>query len=130
MVLNDTLSNALSKIFNAEKIGKKECEIKPVSKVIKRVLTILNENNYIGSFKEIDDGRGGYIVASLLGNINKCGSVKPRFSTTKNDFEKWEKRYLPAKDFGIIIVSTPKGFLTHNEAKKNNLGGRLIAYCY
>ncbi|MCH7727682.1 MAG: SUMF1/EgtB/PvdO family nonheme iron enzyme, partial [Planctomycetes bacterium] len=59
-----------------------------------------------GSYKEVDDGRGGIIELNLLGNMNKCGVIKPRFSTTNETFEKWEKRYLPAKDFGILIVST------------------------
>ena len=48
----------------------------------------------------------------------------------KADFEKFERRYLPAKDMGILIVSTPAGIMTHVEAKKKGLGGRLLAYCY
>ena len=41
-----------------------------------------------------------------------------------------EKRYLPAKDFGILIMSTSKGIMTHYDAKKKNLGGKLLSYCY
>ena len=67
---------------------------------------------------------------NLLRNINDCGVVKPRFSFKVKDLEKFEKRYLPAKGMGILIVSTSKGYLTHEEAKKQNIGGRLIAYCY
>ena len=128
--MNDPLASCLSKIMNAEKIGKMECIIKPVSKDIKRVLTIFNEKGYIGKFKEVADGKGGYLVLNLLGNINKCGVIKPRFSSKKNEFEKWEKRYLPAKGFGFLIVSTPKGFMLHSEAKEKGTGGKLIAYCY
>ena len=46
------------------------------------------------------------------------------------DFEKYEKRFLPAKDFGIIIMTTPQGIMTHIEAKKKSTGGKLLAYCY
>ena len=130
MVMNDTLSAALSKILNVEKIGKKECLIKPVSKVIKKVLTIMNEHGYIGNYTEVDDGRGGILQVNLLGTINKCGVIKPRFSVAITEFEKWEKRYLPAKGFGIILVSTSKGMMTHEEAKQKGIGGKLIAYCY
>ena len=130
MSLNDPLANALSLILNAEKVGKRECIIKPISKVIKKVFTILKENNYIGDFREINDLRGNYIKLNLLGNINKIGVIKPRFAVKKDGFEKFEKRYLLAKDFGIIIVSTSSGMMTHIEAKKKGLGGRLIAYCY
>jgi small subunit ribosomal protein S8 len=130
MTGNDTLSAALSKIRNAERVGKKECSIKPVSKVIKRILDIMNQHSYIGKYDNVDDGRGGMINVHLIGNINKCGTIKPRFSTQIGDFEKWEKRYLPAKDFGVLVVSTSKGMMTHSDAKKMNIGGKLIAYIY
>jgi small subunit ribosomal protein S8 len=56
--------------------------------------------------------------------------VKPRYSVKSDNYEKFEKRYLPAKEFGVLVVSTPKGMMSHNDARKNKLGGRLIAYCY
>lgn len=130
MTMNDPLASCLSKIMNAEKIGKMECLVKPASKEIKKILAILNDHNYLGKFQVIEDNKGGILKIPLLGNINKCGVIKPRFSTKKDEMEKWEKRYLPAKDFGLIIVSTPKGYMTHNQAKEKGTGGKLIAYCY
>jgi len=129
-MLNDTLATALSAILNLEKIGKKECVIRPSSKIIKIVLKIMNENNYVGTFNEVVMQKGNMLKVNLLGNINKCGAIKPRYSVKKDGYEKFEKRYLPAKDFGIIFVSTPKGIMSHTEAKKKKMGGRLIAYCY
>ncbi len=129
-MLNDTLATALSSILNKEKIGKKECIIRPTSKIIKIVLQIMNENQYIGSFEEVITTKGNLLKLNLLGNINKCGAIKPRFSIKKDGYEKFEKRYLPAKDFGIIFVSTSKGIMTHIESKKKNMGGKLLAYCY
>lgn len=129
-MLNDPLAAALTKIVNAERVGKREVVIKPASSMIKKILTIMHEHRFIGSFDEVDDGKGGFLTVNLLGNINKCGVIKPRFSTKRNGFEKWEKRYLPAKDFGMILVSTPKGMLTHNDAKEQGTGGKLVAYCY
>lgn len=130
MTMNDPLASVLSKIMNAEKIGRKVCLVKPASKEIKKILTILNEHGYLGKFKVIEDGKGGVLEINLMGNINKSGVIKPRFNTKYTEMEKWENRYLPAKDFGIIIISTPKGYMTHMEAKKKKTGGRLIAYCY
>ncbi len=129
-MLNDTLANVLSAVLNSEKIGKKECFIKPSSKIIKAALKIMNENNYIGSFNETVNTKGNLLKINLLGNINKCGAIKPRYSVKKDGYEKFEKRYLPAKDFGVIIVSTQKGIMTHTEAKKKGTGGKLLAYCY
>lgn len=129
-MLNDPLSNVLSYINNHEKLGRKEISVANNSKIIRKVLTILNEHNYVGQYSEVDDGKGRILSINLLGTINKIGVIKPRFNVKKNDYEKFEKRYLPAKDFGIIIVSTSKGMMTHSQAKELGLGGRLICYCY
>ena len=130
MSMNDILANALSHIKNSERAGKTECHIKPVSNVLKKVLEIMNRNGYIGTFEEVEDSKGNYIRINMLNRINNCGSIKPRYAVKASELEKWEKRYLPAKDFGMLIISTPKGIITHYEAKKMNLGGRLISYCY
>lgn len=130
MALNDTLSNVLSNILNAEKKGKFICTVTPASKTTKNVLEILNKNGYIGSLKFIENSKGGLIEVNLPGKINKCGVIKPRFSVKLNEYEKFEKRFLPAKNFGILIISTSKGMMTHIEAIEKKLGGKLIAYCY
>ena len=129
-MFNDPLAAALAKVMNAELVGKKEVLIRPASKIIKQVFTLMNEHNYIGAFEEVKDDRGSLLKVNLLGNVNKCGVVKPRFSAKYRILEKWEKRYLPAKDFGIILVSTPQGVMTHGEAKHKQIGGVLLAYCY
>lgn len=130
MTLNDPLSNALSLILNAERIGKTEVIIKPTSTLIKGVLALLKDNHFIGDCTEINDGRGNYLTVNLLGKINKCGAVKPRYPLAVLDYEKFEKRYLPAKDFGILVISTPAGLTIHRAAKQQKIGGRLLAYCY
>ncbi len=129
-MLNDPLATAISKIENYEKFGKRECYINPSSKIIKKTLEILKNHKYIGDAEEVSASRGGILKVNLIGNINKCKVIKPRFSVQIAEFEKFEKRYLPAKGFGIIIVSTSKGYMTHEEAKQKKIGGRLIAYCY
>lgn len=130
MALNDTLGNVLSNINNYEKIGKPEVVARPASKLILNILKIMNEKGYIGSFEVIKDGRGNLIKINLLGNINKCGVIKPRFPYKAKDLNKFERRFLLARDFGFILVSTSKGLMTHEEARQKNLGGKLIAYVY
>ncbi|MBI4152079.1 30S ribosomal protein S8 [Candidatus Woesearchaeota archaeon] len=129
-MLNDPLAAALAKIMNAEKVGKREVVIRPASKMLKVILRLMNEQNYLGMFEETDDGKGGQLKVHLLGNINHCGVIKPRFSTKYQNVQKWEKRYLPAKDFGVIFITTPKGITTHLDAKEKQTGGRLLAYVY
>ncbi|MBS3167836.1 30S ribosomal protein S8 [Candidatus Woesearchaeota archaeon] len=130
MSLNDPLANCLSHILNSEKQGKNECLVGPKSKILVSVLTLLKDSNYIGDFSVVDESRGGWIKINLIGNINKCGVVKPRFSFTKDNYETFEKRYLPSKNFGLFIVTTSKGIMTHKEALDKGIGGKLIAYCY
>ena len=90
----------------------------------------MKTSKYVGDFEEIEDGKGNIIKLNLLGKINKCGVIKPRYSVKKDEFEKFEERYLLARGMGILIVSTKWGIVTHNEAKKKNVGGKLLAYCY
>ncbi|MBI4141821.1 30S ribosomal protein S8 [Candidatus Woesearchaeota archaeon] len=127
---NDTIASTLSNIINHEKIGRKEVIIHPLSRTLRKILTIMQENKYVGNFEEITDTRGGIAKINLIGALNKCGVVKPRFSVTIKEYEKFEKRYLPAKGVGILIVSTSKGIMTHEEAKQKHTGGKLISYCY
>ncbi|HLD42859.1 MAG TPA: 30S ribosomal protein S8 [Candidatus Nanoarchaeia archaeon] len=130
MVLNDPVSNALSKIMNAEKATKRDCVVKPFSKTLKEVLRIMNERMYIGGITEHQDGKGNFLKVDLIGRINGCNAIKPRHSVKKGQFEKFEKRYLPAREFGMLVVSTSQGIMAHEDAKKKRIGGRLIAYVY
>jgi small subunit ribosomal protein S8 len=128
-MLQDTLADALSTVKNAERIGKKEC-ITRASKVIKAVLQVMQGSSYIGSFEFIDDGKSGKFKIELKGKIIDTNAIKPRFSVKTGEFEKWEKRYLPGKAFGLLILSTPKGVMDHNKAKQLNVGGKLLAFVY
>lgn len=130
MSLNDTLANALTKITNAEKRGKTDCLVSPSSNVIKAVLGVMKDNLYIGDIETLSEEKGGLLKINLIGNINKCGAVKPRFALSKENYEKFEKRYLPAKGFGFLVVTTSQGIMSHNEAIKKKIGGKLLAYCY
>lgn len=127
---NDPLANIFSAIMNAEKVGKRTVVVTPVSKTAIGLLKVMHENRYLGSTEETSKSRGGIAKVNLLGKINDCGIIKPRFAVKHNSFERFEKRYLPAKGVGIIVLSTPKGLMTHQEAKEKHTGGRLLAYCY
>ena len=127
---HDILARALSAMKNAEARGKSKVIVRPISKVLQAVFNIFKQEGYIGNFNFIDDKKGGIFEVELIGTINNVGAIKPRFSIKLSDYEKFEERYLPAKDFGRLIVSTPKGVLTHIEAKKKKLGGVLLAYVY
>lgn len=130
MTLMDPLSDALTNMRNNEMQGNERCIISPASKLIGRVLKTMQQEEYIGDFEYVDDNKAGKFIVELEGNINKCGVIKPRHAVSKDEFEKFEKRYLPAKNFGIMVMTTSQGIMTHQEAKEKGIGGRLLAYVY
>lgn len=130
MVLLDPLADAMSIIKNAEDVGKGECIIQPASKLIGNTLKVMADLGYIGEFEFVDDGKSGMFKVDLHGKINKCGVIKPRFSTQVSDLEKWEKRFLPSRNFGALIMSTSQGVISHVDARERGIGGQLLAYVY
>jgi small subunit ribosomal protein S8 len=129
-MLHDPLNDALTSIRNAVRVGHDAIDITPASHLIGRVLKVMQEHRYISEFQLKDDGRGGVFKVRLNGAINDCGVIKPRFSVKVKAMEKYEKRYLPGQDFGVLIISTTKGVMAHPSAKEEKLGGRLLAYVY
>ncbi len=127
---HDPLSDAMTLIKNAEMTGHMECTIHPSSKLIGHVLKVMQEYGYIGNFEYQEDGRAGKFRVDLVGNINKCGAIRPRFAAKRNDLEKYEARYLPAQDFGVLILTTTKGVLSHRQAKEEGVGGKLLAFVF
>jgi small subunit ribosomal protein S8 len=126
----DPLVNALNTIMSHEERRKIECIITPASGLIGRVLRLIQRKGYVGEIEFIDDGRQGKFRVQLFGRINECKAVTPRFKTKVIEIEKWEKRYLPSRNLGVIILSTPKGVMDHNKAQEENVGGILLAYVY
>ena len=129
MALNDPLANVLSHMNNQEKLGRNELTTKNNSKLIREVLKIMQDEQYIGSFEQLEDVYSSLKI-NLLGKINKCGVITPRFKVKVTEYEKYEKRFLPAMGFGMLLVSTSKGLMTNKKAKEMNLGGTLICYVY
>jgi small subunit ribosomal protein S8 len=129
-MLMDPLSDALSGLKNAERVGNVQCVVKPASKLIGKVLGVMSEYGYIGEFEFVEDGRAGKFKIQLLGKMNDCGIIRPRYNLKKTEFEKFEKRFLPAAGFGILILTTPLGVMDHKTAIEKGTGGKLLAYVY
>lgn len=130
MTLLDPLANALTTIVESEKRRLRECLVWPASKLMGQVLRVMQKNGYIGEFEFIDDGRSGKFKIQLLGRINKCGVVKPRYPVKLDGLEFWEKRYLPSRDLGTLVLTTSRGVVSNKEAKEKRSSGRLLAYIY
>ncbi len=126
---HDLLSDVLFILNTAEDNGKRECAVL-VSNTIKNVLDVMQKYGYINGYELSGEGNEKKYIVELSGKINKTRAIRPRLSVKKDGYEDIEKRYLPAKDIGILIISTPKGVMSQKEAMEMDTGGKLLAYVY
>lgn len=126
----NTVADAMSTLKNASDTGRAECIVQPAGRLIGELLRIMKEAGYIREYTRIEDGRGGQFKVVMSGLINKCGCISPRYSLSLGEMEYWEQLYLPSKSIGILILSTSKGVMSHNEARRNGIGGELLGYVY
>ena len=122
----DTISDRLNQIMMAKNAGKKSFEMYS-SKFLVKILEIMKQNKYI-NYKTKEDKFPKVVIE--IKSLNECRSIRPRFYVRNDELERYIRRFLPARGFGIIIISTSKGLMTHNEALEKGIGGSLIAYCF
>ncbi|CAO2142231.1 unnamed protein product, partial [Urochloa humidicola] len=130
MVRVSVLNDALKSMYNAEKRGKRQVMIRPSSKVIIKFLIVMQRHGYIGEFEYVDDHRAGKIVVELNGRLNKCGVISPRFDVGVKEIEGWTARLLPSRQFGYIVLTTSAGIMDHEEARRKNVGGKVLGFFY
>lgn len=102
----------------------------PISKVLVKILRVMQEKGYINEFTIIDDARAGKIVVDLNGRLNKCGVISPRFDLKLKNFENFANSILPSRQFGFIILTTNQGIMDHEEARRKAIGGKVLGFFY
>ncbi|KAA6402587.1 MAG: putative 40S ribosomal protein S15a [Streblomastix strix] len=130
MVRMNVLSECLNSISIAERAGKRQVLIRPVSKVVVKFLRVMQTHGYIGEFEYVDDHRAGKIVIELNGRINKAGVISPRFDVSLPLIERWVTNLLPSRQFGCIVLTTSYGIMSHDEARRRGTGGKILGYFY
>ena len=128
MVTTDPIADMLTRIRNANQNKQSEVSI-PVSKLKLEIANILKNEGFISDVKTTD----GMIVLTL-----KYTDKKERVITGLKRISKPGLRvYAKAEEvpsvlngFGIAIISTSKGVMTDKEARKNKLGGEVMAYIW
>jgi small subunit ribosomal protein S8 len=125
----DLLADAINTIKVNETMGNDSCTVSS-TRLIRAVVEVMKRSGYILGYEEYKEGRWTRIRVALAKKINDMGVIKPRFAVNLDDFQKYETRFIPSRDFGILILSTSNGIMTNKEAKEQHVGGRLLAYVY
>lgn len=120
----DIISDALNQIMNAKKAGKESLVLKKHSKLLRSILDIAKESGHLDYLTE------GRELKVKIKQLNEFKAVKPRYTVPVSRINHYVRRFLPARNFGFVIISTNKGIMKHEEAADKNLGGCLIAYVY
>lgn len=132
MHITDSIADMLTRIRNANSAKHGTVDI-PASKMKKAIAQILLDEGYIKSFQLIEDGKQGIIRIVLKYGENKTQVIsglrrvsKPglRIYTNCEDMPK------VMKGLGIAIVSTSKGVMTDKQARKENVGGEVLAFIW
>ena len=132
MQITDTIADMLTRIRNANSAKHPTVDV-PASNMKKQIAQILVDEGYIKSFRVIDDDKQGVIRITLKYTENKSQVItglrrvsKPglRIYSNSKDMSK------VMKGLGIAIVSTSKGIMTDREARKNNVGGEVLAFVW
>jgi len=120
----DIVADGLNQIMNAKKARKTEVVLNKHSRLLRNVLDIAKEAGYL------DYSVDGIRLKVEIKDLNSIKAVKPRYTVKNSRINFYVRRYLPAKDFGLVLVSTNQGLKKHYEAEDENLGGCLVAYMY
>jgi small subunit ribosomal protein S8 len=121
----DIVADALNRMINAKRAGHNSLTIYKHSKLLLSILALAKLKGYVKSYKVKDN-----ILEMELDNLHACKAIKPRYTITVKDIDKYVRRYLPARNLGILIISTNQGLMTNQTAEEKQLGGSAIAYMY
>ena len=131
-VVTDTIADMLTRIRNANAMRYTEVKV-PASNLKLELARILKEEGFIADYKVLDETAQGMILITL-----KYGPKKERVITGLKRISKPGLRVYAKKEevpkvlngLGIAVISTSKGIMTDKEARKQNLGGEVLAYIW
>ena len=132
MNTTDPIADMLTRIRNANSSKHKTVDI-PASNMKKAIAKILFEEGYIKSFEEISDDTQGIIRITLKYDEKGARVIDGLRRISKPGLRVYaSKDELPQvlNGLGIALISTSKGIKTDKEARKEGLGGEVLAYVW
>lgn len=132
MQITDSIADLLTRIRNATTAKHDTVDI-PASNMKKAITQILVDEGYVKGFQVIDDGKQGIIRVTLKYGENKSPIISGLRRVSKPGlriYSSCEDMPKVMKGLGIAIVSTSKGVMTDRQARKENVGGEVLAFIW
>lgn len=132
MQITDSIADLLTRIRNASSVKHETVDI-PASNMKKAIMQILVDEGYVKSFTVIEDGKQGMIRATLKYGEGKTPVITGLRRVSKPGlriYSSVEDMPKVLKGLGIAIVSTSKGVMTDRQARKENVGGEILAFIW
>lgn len=130
-VTTDPIADMLSRIRNAVAVNKHEISL-PHSKVKQAVATLLKDNNFIESVAVEGEGIDKHLAITINDerSTSRITEIKRLSKPGRRHYVRSQEIPVVKRGRGIVIVSTSKGLMTGDEAKKQRVGGELICKVY
>ena len=132
MQITDPIADMLTRIRNASAAKHESVDV-PASNIKKQIAEILLAEGYIKDYQIIDDNTQGVIRITLKYGANKTKVISGIKRVSKPGLRIYAgKEELPKvlRGMGIAIISTSKGIMTDREARKQNVGGEVLAFVW
>jgi len=132
MVVNDPIADMLTRIRNAQ-IAKHDVVVLPASNTKKAIAKILLAEGYVKSVDFIDEAPQGSIKITLKyvnGKQPVIAGLKRISKPGLRVYARHEELPKVLGGLGIAIISTSKGLMTDKEARKEMIGGEVLAYLW
>ncbi|EFJ04586.1 hypothetical protein SELMODRAFT_432268 [Selaginella moellendorffii] len=120
----------LSSLNDAARLGRKNAVIRPSSNLVLRFLEVMKKQGFVENFQRHGGHTPGHITVEITDKLKKCVLLSQRFDTKSRRIDAWARQILPAPEVGHLVITNFLGVMDHREAKKKNLGGRILGYFY
>jgi small subunit ribosomal protein S8 len=130
--MSDVIADMLTRIRNANDAKHATVDI-PASNMKKSIADILVKEGYVKSYQVIEDGKQGVIRVTLKYGQGKTKVIRGLRRVSKPGlriYASCEDMPRVMNGLGIAIVSTSKGIMTDKQARKENVGGEVIAFVW
>ena len=132
MQITDAIADMLTRIRNANSAKHDTVDI-PASNIKKSIAQILLDEGFIKGYQVIDDNKQGVIRITLKYGENRSQVITGLRRVSKPGlriYSSCEDMPKVMKGLGIAIISTPKGVMTDKMARKENVGGEVLAFIW